>query len=115
MKERFVPVFMGCPISSYMLAISRRPAKDLSDSPLVPWLREKHSQGTVIAAVCGGVFLLARTGLLAGRQATTHWALTDQFTSQFPDVRAHTESMVIDYGDVLTGAACWRGRMWASG
>ncbi|WP_448956584.1 GlxA family transcriptional regulator [Labrys neptuniae] len=79
------------------------PAKDLSDSPLVPWLREKHSQGTVIAAVCGGVFLLARTGLLAGRQATTHWALTDQFTSEFPDVRAQTQSMVIDYGDVLTG------------
>jgi len=79
------------------------PAKDLSGSPLVPWLREKHSQGTVIAAVCGGVFLLARTGLLAGRQATTHWALTDQFASQFPDIRAQTQSMVIDYGDVLTG------------
>jgi transcriptional regulator GlxA family with amidase domain len=79
------------------------PAKDLSGSPLVPWLREKHSQGTVIAAVCGGVFLLARTGLLAGRQATTHWALSDQFASQFPDVRAQTESMMIDYGDVLTG------------
>lgn len=79
------------------------PAKDLSDGPLVPWIREKHSQGTIIAAVCGGVFLLARTGLLAGRQATTHWALTDEFTAQFPDVRAQTESMVIDYGDVLTG------------
>jgi transcriptional regulator GlxA family with amidase domain len=79
------------------------PAQDLSGSPLVPWLRDKHSQGTVIAAVCGGVFLLARTGLLAGRQATTHWALAEQFASQFPDVRAQTESMVIDYGDVLTG------------
>jgi transcriptional regulator GlxA family with amidase domain len=79
------------------------PAKDLSDSPLVPWLQQKHSQGTVLAAVCGGVFLLARTGLLAGRQATTHWALTDQFVAQFPDIRTQTDSMVIDYGDVLTG------------
>jgi transcriptional regulator GlxA family with amidase domain len=79
------------------------PAKNLSDSPLVPWLREKHGQGAIIAAVCGGVFLLARTGLLSGRQATTHWALADQFASQFPDVHAQTESMVIDYGDVLTG------------
>jgi transcriptional regulator GlxA family with amidase domain len=79
------------------------PAKDVSDSPLIPWLREKHSEGTVIAAVCGGVFLLARTGLLAGRQATTHWALTDQFAAEFPDVRTQTEKMVIDYGDVLTG------------
>ena len=59
------------------------PAKDLSCSPLVPWLREKHSQGTVIAAVCGGVFLLARTGLLTGRQATTHWALTEHLRCSF--------------------------------
>jgi transcriptional regulator GlxA family with amidase domain len=79
------------------------PAQDVSASPLIPWLRQKHSEGTVIAAVCGGVFLLARTGLLAGRQATTHWALTNQFAAEFPDVRTQTESMVIDYGDVLTG------------
>jgi transcriptional regulator GlxA family with amidase domain len=79
------------------------PATDVSNSPLIPWLRQKHSEGTVIAAVRGGVFLLARTGLPVGRQATTHWALTNQFAAPFPDVRTQTDSMVIDYGDVLTG------------
>jgi transcriptional regulator GlxA family with amidase domain len=53
--------------------------------------------------VCGGVFILARTGLLAGRQATTHWAFSDQFAAQFPDVLTETDHMVIDYGDVVTG------------
>lgn len=79
------------------------PDKGVSDSPLIPWLRQKHSQGIVLAAVCGGVFILARTGLLTGRQATTHWAFSDQFAAQFPDVLTETDSMVIDYGDVLTG------------
>jgi transcriptional regulator GlxA family with amidase domain len=96
----------GSPHAPSVLLIpgnSVAPANDVSDSPLIPWLAQKHSQGTVLAAVCGGVFLLARTGLLTGRQATTHWALTERFAAQFPEVRAQTDSMVIDYGDVLTG------------
>ena len=79
------------------------------DSPFVAWLRLKHAEGVVLAAVCGGVFLLAKTGLLAGRQATTHWAFSDQFSAQFPDVLVESDHMVIDYGDVLTagGALAW--------
>lgn len=79
------------------------------DSPFVDWLRLKHAQGVVLAAVCGGVFILAKTGLLAGRQATTHWAFSDQFSAQFPDVLMESDQMVIDYGDVLTagGALAW--------
>jgi transcriptional regulator GlxA family with amidase domain len=78
-------------------------------SPLIPWLRQRHAEGVVIAAVCGGVFLLAETGLLAGRQATTHWALAEQFSARFPDVLVESDHMVIDYGDVVTagGVLAW--------
>jgi transcriptional regulator GlxA family with amidase domain len=79
------------------------PLEVAGESPLIPWLRQKHGQGVVLAAVCGGVFILARTGLLAGRQATTHWAFSDQFAAQFPDILTETDHMVIDYGDVVTG------------
>ncbi|WP_408225213.1 DJ-1/PfpI family protein [Paraburkholderia sediminicola] len=57
----------------------RKPVKTGKDNPLVPWLRQRHAEGVVLAAVCGGVFILARTGLLAGRQATTHWSFSDHF------------------------------------
>ncbi|PMQ04613.1 HTH-type transcriptional regulator CdhR [Dyella sp. AD56] len=79
------------------------------DEVLIAWLRAMHARGVVIAAVCGGVFILARTGLLTGRQATTHWALRDQFSREFPDVLVETDHMVIDYGDVLTagGVLAW--------
>ena len=79
------------------------------DEALTAWLRMQHSLGVVLAAVCGGVFILARTGLLNGRQATTHWALCDQFSAEFPGVLTETDHMVIDYGDVLTagGVLAW--------
>jgi transcriptional regulator GlxA family with amidase domain len=79
------------------------------DSPFVTWLRLKHAEGVVLAAVCGGVFILARTGLLAGRQATTHWAYSDRFAARFPDILMESDHMVIDYGDVVTagGALAW--------
>jgi transcriptional regulator GlxA family with amidase domain len=78
-------------------------------SPLVDWLRRKHAEGAVLAAVCGGVFMLARTGLLAGRQATTHWSFSEEFSARFPEVLMESDHMVIDYGDVVTagGALAW--------
>ncbi|BDU22036.1 GlxA family transcriptional regulator [Dyella sp. GSA-30] len=87
----------------------RAPLQSFTASPLIPWLRQRHAEGVVIAAVCGGVFLLAETGLLTGRQATTHWALAEQFTTRFPDVLVESDHMVIDYGDVVTagGVLAW--------
>jgi transcriptional regulator GlxA family with amidase domain len=102
----------GLPNAPTVLLIpgnARAPLEAGHESPLIPWLRQKHDQGVVLAAVCGGVFILARTGLLAGRQATTHWTFSDQFTAQFPDVLTETDHMVIDCGDVVTGggALAW--------
>ena len=54
--------------------------------PLAAWLAARHRQGTVLCSVCAGAFLLARTGLLSGRPATTHWALAGTFAERFPDV-----------------------------
>lgn len=105
----------SCPSSSHALSLlvipgnAQAPERTEEASPLLHWLREKHAEGVVLAAVCGGVFILARTGLLAGRQATTHWSFNEVFAEQFPDVLTETDHMVIDYGDVVTagGVLAW--------
>lgn len=79
------------------------PLGTVGPGPLDAWLRAHHGRGVVLAAVCGGVFVLARTGLLDGRQATTHWAFHETFAARFPEVLTETDHMVIDYGDVMTG------------
>jgi transcriptional regulator GlxA family with amidase domain len=40
--------------------------------------------GTRLVSICSGAFLLAGAGLLDGRRATTHWALSDHFRELFP-------------------------------
>ena len=49
------------------------------NAPVVPWLKRWHKRGAEIASVCSGVGLVAATGMLDGRRATTHWALAERF------------------------------------
>ena len=75
----------------------------------VEWLRRQHQIGSLLCSVCAGAFLLAETGLLDGRQATTHWALKDKFQQQFPRVQVNTEQLLIEDGDIITagGLMAW--------
>ena len=69
---------------------------------LVPWLRLQHDQGACLSSVCAGAFLLARTGLLDGRSATTHWNLAAQFQKRYPQIRLQAQKMLIDEHDLIT-------------
>lgn len=46
-----------------------------STATLTAWLISQHKKGCVLASACAGIFLLAPTGVLDGRTATTHWLL----------------------------------------
>lgn len=71
---------------------------------LASWMAHSHERGVSLGSVCGGVFLLAQTGLLAGREVTTHWMFADTFGSRFPDVKVDADRMIIDEGDIITAA-----------
>lgn len=66
-------------------------------------LRAWARGGSVVGAVCAGVFCLAEAGLLDGRRATTHWSLVAAFRQRFPRVILDPDALVIDDGDRLIG------------
>jgi transcriptional regulator GlxA family with amidase domain len=70
--------------------------------PLLDALRAAHARGARVAGLCSGVFVLAAAGLLDGRPATTHWALTGQLAQMYPKVEVRPDQLYIDDGDVLT-------------
>jgi transcriptional regulator GlxA family with amidase domain len=66
------------------------------NAPVVPWLKRWHKRGAAIASVCSGVGLVAASGLLDGKRATTHWALADRFREKYPKVKWQPELMVTE-------------------
>jgi transcriptional regulator GlxA family with amidase domain len=81
---------------------SAKPKVQVSPPQLVQWLRLQHSCGACLSSVCAGSFLLAKTGLLDGRKATTHWNLAGQFQESYPKVRLQAQKMLIDERDMIT-------------
>lgn len=53
---------------------------------LMDWIRLRYRKGARIYSACSGSIMLAETGLLKGRTATSHWAYQDLFRKRFPDI-----------------------------
>ncbi|WP_175689586.1 GlxA family transcriptional regulator [Burkholderia anthina] len=66
--------------------------------------RKLGAKASRVASVCTGAFLLAETGLLDGRRATTHWRYTAQLQSRFPLTRVEGDSIYIADGHIWTSA-----------
>jgi transcriptional regulator GlxA family with amidase domain len=59
------------------------------------WIRARYDAGATIYSACSGAVLLAATGLLDGRDATSHWGYIDLFRKRFPKVRFHPEPNLV--------------------
>ncbi|MCU0072150.1 GlxA family transcriptional regulator [Pseudomonas koreensis] len=71
---------------------------------LIPWLREQHARGATLGGVCVGSWLLAESGLLDGRSATTHWTSAKAFAECYPKIRLKADTPIVDDGDLITTA-----------
>ena len=91
----------------------RRPEKLLDhvggdqSVPVRKLITSAHERGTLIASACTGTFLLAETGILDGRRATTSWWLAPVFRNRYPGVDLDQSRMVIAADGVTTAGAAF--------
>jgi len=90
------------------------PAAPLPDDLLAAaeWIAEAHVNGAIATSICSGALVLAASGLLDGKDATTHWGVADMLARQFPEVKVQRERIIVPAGDghrVITagGASAW--------
>jgi transcriptional regulator GlxA family with amidase domain len=75
-----------------------------ASAALLDWLRGQHRAGTILGGVCVGSILLAESGLLDGRTATTHWTSAKSFIARYPAIRLEADKPIVDDGDLITTA-----------
>lgn len=73
------------------------------------WLKAMHASGSMLCSICAGAFILAQTGLLNQRRATTHWILAERLATDFPEVLVDDSKILINDGDLITagGLMAW--------
>jgi transcriptional regulator GlxA family with amidase domain len=62
----------------------------------IPWIVQQYKQGSEVASLCIGAFLLASTGLVNGKKCSTHWLFANAFRDMFPEVILVDDKMITD-------------------
>ncbi len=89
------------------------PGVDDLDRPLPAELlraiRRAVDRGARVASICSGAFVLAATGALDGRRATTHWRSAAELARRHPAVDVDANVLYVDHGKLLTSAGAAAG------
>jgi transcriptional regulator GlxA family with amidase domain len=79
------------------------------DAGLIEWIEGAAGRARRVASVCTGAFLLAQSGRLKGRRATTHWGSCERLQRGFPDVTVEPDRIFVKDGNVYTSAGVTAG------
>jgi putative intracellular protease/amidase/YHS domain-containing protein len=85
------------------------PAQNGDNEAMYRWIRESSKATDVTMSVCTGAFVLAKTGLLSGKSATTHhYAYTD-LAMQYPDIHVKRGFRFVEEGKIATAGGLTSG------
>jgi len=69
-----------------------------------PWLARQLKQCRRVVSICTGSYLLASTGILDHKKATTHWNYLQNFSELYPKIEVVEDQLYVDHGNIATSA-----------
>jgi putative intracellular protease/amidase/YHS domain-containing protein len=78
------------------------PAQNHASPAMLEWIRMSAKSADLTMSVCTGAYILAETGLLAGKAATTHHGSYTEFAMQFPDVELKRGARFVEVGNLAS-------------
>lgn len=93
-----------------LLMVGGTPASQVAqDTNLIQPLKQLLPKVRRVASVCSGAFILAATGVLNGRRATTHWKRYAEFRERFPEVQLDIDALFTTDGKYYCSAGVTAG------
>lgn len=77
--------------------------------PILAALRKAGQRGARMASICSGSFVLAASGLLDGKRATTHWVGATKLAERYPQITVEPDVLFVDEGSIITSAGASAG------
>jgi len=74
---------------------------------LVLWLQKQYKKGAEIATICTGAFMLAASGLLDGKNCSTHWSVKENFSKMFPKINLRIDELITDENGIYTNGGAY--------
>jgi transcriptional regulator GlxA family with amidase domain len=100
---------VGDGIDTLLVAGGQGTTAMLEDASVLRWVRRMAPRVRRLGSVCSGTFILAATGLLDGRRATTHWAWCDALAQMFPRVTVERDPIFVRDGNIYSSAGVTAG------
>ncbi|TFE65860.1 hypothetical protein A7Q09_10660 [Methylacidiphilum sp. Yel] len=72
------------------------------NKPYIDWIAKCYRQGSIVASFCTGALILAESGILNGKRATTNWCYAEFFKKKYPNIQWHIDQLIVDEGSVIT-------------
>jgi len=85
------------------------PAQGGASDAMLSWIREQSKQADVTMSVCTGAFVLAKTGLLNGKAATTHHGSYVEMALQNPEIHVKPGYRFVEDGNIATAGGLTSG------
>ena len=79
----------------------------LLNQDFLPWITAQYKNGSEVASLCLGAFLLASTSLLNGKKCATHWTAANEFRRLFPEVHLVDDKVITDENGIYTSGGAF--------
>ncbi|WP_345800839.1 helix-turn-helix domain-containing protein [Microbacterium sp. AZCO] len=67
-------------------------------------VRRAVERGAWVLSVCSGSFVVAASGVLDGKRATTHWKYADTMARMYPEIEVDPDVLYVQSGRIITSA-----------
>lgn len=76
----------------------------LKEKELFSWINDLYEKGVSICSICMGAFVLAESGLLNGKNCTTHFKKTKELQEKYPNIKVIENILFTEQNGIYTSA-----------